>query len=58
VCVCVCVCVCVALIIQYVKRMRRIILSSMAYLATPTFSKLSHKRLNFRGEKACVHKTF
>jgi len=34
----VCVCVCVASIIQYAKRMRRIILSSVACLAISYFS--------------------
>ena len=32
VCVCVCVCLCVALVIQHAKRMRRIIMSSVACL--------------------------
>jgi hypothetical protein len=38
----------VALVIQLAKRMRRIILSSVAYLAVPYFSILSHKRYHFR----------
>jgi hypothetical protein len=39
VCVCVCVCVClsVALFIQHAKRMSRIILSSVTFLAVPYF---------------------
>jgi hypothetical protein len=40
----------VALIIQHEKRMRRIILSSVAFPALQHFSTLSHKRSDF-GEK-------
>jgi hypothetical protein len=37
----------VALVIQHTKRMRRVILSSVACLAVPYFSTLSHKRHDF-----------
>jgi len=41
----------VALVIQHAKRMRRIILSSVACLALQHFSALSHKRHDDRKKK-------
>ena len=42
-------CVSVALVIRHAKRMRRIVLPSVASPALPYFSTLSHKRHDFRG---------
>ena len=44
-------CVTVSLVIQHAKRMRSIMLSSVACLALKYFPTLTHKRHDFRGEK-------
>ena len=41
------VCVCVVLVIQHAKRVRRIILSSVAWLAVPFFSHYVINGTNF-----------
>jgi hypothetical protein len=63
-CVCVCACMCpdawvyVALLIQHATRMRYIVTSFVAPLATQYFSTLPHKRHDFRenviGHKMCI----
>jgi hypothetical protein len=45
-----CVCVSVALVICHAKRVRRIMLSSVASLALPYFSTLCNKRYDFRNK--------
>jgi len=43
-------CVSATLVIQHGKRMRHIMLSSVAGTGLPYFSTLSHKRQNFQGK--------
>jgi len=46
----------VALVIRHAKRMRHIILSSVACPALQYFPTLSHKRHGFSGKKIIKHK--
>ena len=53
-----CECLSVALVIQRQKRMLRIILSSVAPLASPHFSTLFHKQCNFGKEFLNINRVF
>jgi 1,4-dihydroxy-2-naphthoate octaprenyltransferase len=56
-CMYVCVCLCVALGIQHAMRISHILLSSVACPPLQYFSKLSHKRQDFR-RKVTENKMF
>jgi len=47
----------IALLIQHAMGMRRIILSSVAFLALPYSSALSYKWQDFEKENVIAHKT-
>jgi hypothetical protein len=49
-------CESVAIVIQHVKRMRLILLTSVAYLPLPYFSTLSHKGHDFQKNKLVEYK--
>ena len=49
-------CVYVALFIHHAKRMRSVIVSSVACPAVPYFCTLSHKRQDFQGKNVTEHK--
>ena len=44
----------VALVIQHAKRIRSILLSSVAFPAAPYFATLFNKKHNFQEKKLCV----
>jgi hypothetical protein len=51
-------CVSVVLVIQHAKRVRLIILSSVASLALPYFFTLTHRPREFRKKICLEHKTY